>query len=524
MPKKVLYIKIARIDQNGNDLTNTLESLSQITIPLTSAGNKTYKILTRADFPTYYLFQIDLDNTPDAATLPSTTSTTLDYTFTGSLDSQTTGSGNIIGRFLIKTGTGPQIATDFYNSEQQRVEINTLPREDIYISVGTTSSPFSPFKATVQYPSVEYAESASVELFQLSSPYTPNNAVQLTFNPVLLRGVTTSISRSVSVPRANINPGDIFFLGVKETGSVQSTAGAHVVLNNNDGSKYTGQFYITSSAATGPELENIVEPYLVRKFTNSDCDVLINNASQYQENPFLQDLDFSSGTIVPVNYNQIVSGSAQKATVPESMFTMGGMINPNNSAINSTPRYNVDNSSYTSQVSAGCFVAYWKTLFLNEPTTSKYYAVASLKYLISPQEELLEINSEPEMVDLIRRNFGSNANPLPETGAASFYGEPNGPSRTSTVSFENTGSSNLVSLLLGNESPAEFRGFSYVLPFAGTVNLLVYTSGSQNPGVLGTDAGGGLIFPSDITLTSHKDLPNRARQILTENNIIPPQK
>ena len=37
MAKKVLYIKIARIDQNGNDLTNTLESLTQITIPYTSA-------------------------------------------------------------------------------------------------------------------------------------------------------------------------------------------------------------------------------------------------------------------------------------------------------------------------------------------------------------------------------------------------------------------------------------------------------------------------------------------------------
>ena len=47
MANRVEYIKIARIDQNGNDLTNTLESLTQITIPLTSAGNKTYKIFYR---------------------------------------------------------------------------------------------------------------------------------------------------------------------------------------------------------------------------------------------------------------------------------------------------------------------------------------------------------------------------------------------------------------------------------------------------------------------------------------------
>ena len=34
-----------RIDQNGNDLTNTLEALTQIKIPYTGAGDKVYKIL-----------------------------------------------------------------------------------------------------------------------------------------------------------------------------------------------------------------------------------------------------------------------------------------------------------------------------------------------------------------------------------------------------------------------------------------------------------------------------------------------
>ena len=105
MAKKVLYIKIARIDQNGNDLTNTLESLTQITIPYTTSGNKTYKILTRADFPTYYLFQVDLPTSPDASTNPNTSVTTLDYDCSGSLDDFTTGSGNVIGQFPLLAGS-----------------------------------------------------------------------------------------------------------------------------------------------------------------------------------------------------------------------------------------------------------------------------------------------------------------------------------------------------------------------------------------------------------------------------------
>ena len=44
MSGRIQYIKIARIDGNGNDLTNTLESLSTIVLPL-STGNKEYKIV-----------------------------------------------------------------------------------------------------------------------------------------------------------------------------------------------------------------------------------------------------------------------------------------------------------------------------------------------------------------------------------------------------------------------------------------------------------------------------------------------
>ena len=332
MPKKVLYIKIARIDQNGNDLTNTLESLTQITIPYTTSGNKTYKILTRSDFPTYYLFEVDLPISPDASTNPNTSVTTLDYAFSGSFEDNVTASGQFPSFVPLLSGTGPQIATDFYNSEQQRVEINTMPKKDIHISVGSAASAFTPFEATVAA-GASFSDSASIELYKLSPPYSPSNATRLTFNPIVVRG-TTLISRSVSIPKADITPGDTIFLGVEETGSVLAANGAQVLFSNDGGGKFTGQFYITSSAAQGSELENIVEPYLVRRFTNSDCDVLINNANQYEENPFLQDLDFSSGTIVPVNYDQIVAGTAQKATVPESMFTMGGMLNPNNSAVN----------------------------------------------------------------------------------------------------------------------------------------------------------------------------------------------
>ena len=57
MAKKVQYIKIARIDQNGNDLTNTLEALTQITIPYTSgASPAVYPIESTTRYRDYFFW------------------------------------------------------------------------------------------------------------------------------------------------------------------------------------------------------------------------------------------------------------------------------------------------------------------------------------------------------------------------------------------------------------------------------------------------------------------------------------
>ena len=504
MPKKVLYIKIARIDQNGNDLTNTLESLTQITIPYTTSGNKTYKILTRSDFPTYYLFEVDLPISPDASTNPNTSVTTLDYAFSGSFEDNVTASGQFPSFVPLLSGTGPQIATDFYNSEQQRVEINTMPKKDIHISVGSAASAFTPFEATVAA-GASFSDSASIELYKLSPPYSPSNATRLTFNPIVVRG-TTLISRSVSIPKADITPGDTIFLGVEETGSVLAAGGAQVLFSNDGGSKFNGLFYITSSAAQGAELENIVEPYLERKFTNSDCDVLINNVDQYQDNPFLQDLDFSSGTIVPVNYDQIVAGTAQKATVPESMFTMGGMLNPNNSAVNQVDRYNISGSSYFGQTTGGTFACYYSSHTVGGGTS--YISTFILKYIITPDGEAIEITVDDDTDTFLERLFGSKANPA-GLEQNNLYGEDDANVNIRAIPFSGS----------VDDGNMEYRGRSLVQQLGSNMVLKAISKGTIPAG----NPGPGIVFPASIALTSHADLPSRARQILTENNVIPPE-
>ena len=64
MAGDVKYVKIARIDGNGNDLTTTLESLSNIVLPL-STGNKVYRIGNRTRYRTYFLFYVIAPNRVD---------------------------------------------------------------------------------------------------------------------------------------------------------------------------------------------------------------------------------------------------------------------------------------------------------------------------------------------------------------------------------------------------------------------------------------------------------------------------
>ena len=48
---------------------------------------------------------------------------------------------------------------------------------------------------------------------------------------------------------------------------------------------------------------------------------MINNADAYTPNPFLQDLDYSTNALVPINIERVISGSAEKGTVPELYYT-----------------------------------------------------------------------------------------------------------------------------------------------------------------------------------------------------------
>tara|TARA_R110001592_G_scaffold187886_2_gene432822 strand:- start:28 stop:2205 length:2178 start_codon:yes stop_codon:yes gene_type:complete len=306
MANRVEYIKIARIDQNGNDNTITLESLSKLTIPYSNGNNAVYPIESITRRRDFFLYQVGPANfTPNP-----NDSGSLSYDFTGSLGGNSTeidlGVGGVAVPFPTVTGTGSSVSF-LYNTLEDKIELGTYPEKAIHIKT----------------PSFSVTSSAEVfvDLYKADAFYTPSSIIKLTNTPAIQGGsIKGPFTREVSVS-GSAYPGDTFFLGASAN-SFPFAGGPFVKVGQVDGSKLNPLFiFITSSAESGPNIETIPEPFLTSQFYGGDCDVLLNNINQYQSNPFLQDLDYSTNPNVPVNFQLIISGTAARGTVPESYYT-----------------------------------------------------------------------------------------------------------------------------------------------------------------------------------------------------------
>ena len=308
MANRVEYIKISRIDENGNNLTNTLESLNQLTIPYSNGNNAVYPIESITRYSDYFLYQVGPANyTPNSADAGK-----LEYKFTSSVSTSTISryfgflDASAFAFYTIPLTTPTNDPFGFYNPNNGSYVFDTYSQKDLTLEITSSLLNNSSLFTTTRV-SVFVVDPVSV---------TPNDI--LSQNGMLateLYGLfgTYPFNKTVTIPSESIAPGNEIRLilsnggGGAGTRSIKFDPGA--------------EFKISSTAATGPTLSTIPEPYLTSKFYGGDCDVLLNNVELYQENPFLQDLDYSTNPNVPVNFQLIISGTAARGTVPESYYT-----------------------------------------------------------------------------------------------------------------------------------------------------------------------------------------------------------
>jgi hypothetical protein len=90
----------------------------------------------------------------------------------------------------------------------------------------------------------------------------------------------------------------------------------------NDSSPETSIAVAANSSSAGSGFSYIDSQFSV----NTDCDPLLNNATEFRPNEWLQDVDYSVNAITPINFDQLINFTATKATVPQSNYTQLGFV------------------------------------------------------------------------------------------------------------------------------------------------------------------------------------------------------
>ena len=308
----IQYIKIARIDKNGIDNTTALETLSTLVLPSGSSFTE-YKILSKTRYQNYFLYYVQ---PPDRNNIPNEITSSLNYDLTGSLGGTTLfdlGVGGVA--FPIPTTTATGSSSSFlYNSSQQKIQLLTYPQKDLHLKTNSffvTSSDNGVF----------------VELYRADSSLSPSSIVRLTNNTQInAGGFKGPFTREATITGSLT--GDVFFLGATAN-SFPISGGPFIKVGVVDGSKLEPMnLFVTSSAATGDALRTIIEPNFTSKFFDEDCDVLQNNATQGIPNNLLQKVDYSTDAMNPVNFEALISGTAETVDIPQSHFEISSILNP----------------------------------------------------------------------------------------------------------------------------------------------------------------------------------------------------
>jgi len=70
---------------------------------------------------------------------------------------------------------------------------------------------------------------------------------------------------------------------------------------------------------SGPNI--VLEPYIKKDFLVSNCNPIYGSATDIRPGTLYQDVDYSSNATTPVNFGQLISGSATKANIPDSNYS-----------------------------------------------------------------------------------------------------------------------------------------------------------------------------------------------------------
>ena len=301
----VIYIKIARKDNQGNDNTLSLQELNNIRLKFSDAGIVDYPIANVTEYSDYYLYQIFRTNITSSAD-----DNIRNYRFSASAYTPP---------FSVLVSGDSSVDIDLYTSE---------PFD--YLNYFNTSSGIYTFGDT------------------------PNVKIIYTASILVSTGGTRTVGFSLTPPTGSAIASTSTNVNGTATLTIQGTASflentqlllrfANDSAPGQDATISNIQWQFTQSFTPNSSSNlTILEPYLESEFEYSDCNVLLNNADQNQIGSFFRRVLYDNGSIIPSNFQEILSQSAEYAEVKDYNYTARAQIYPRYNGVKTTsPDFNL---------------------------------------------------------------------------------------------------------------------------------------------------------------------------------------
>lgn len=305
--KGVKYLKINKIDANGDDFGQRLQQANNIRINYSDVGNTLYSILTTQDQGDSYLMGvIPQENTSsegrfgfslEASRSYNTNSPTLNPVWSADVapfyNSFFFGMGN--------AGTATGDATDFYSSgnstyRSASYEFRRSPNENLnlFFSCSIINNTVSDSELTVRViinNSLGQSVTESV-LFVLTCVGSSTSTQEITY----------------SLPEVMTSQGNVLTI-FGESDAVAPLSASYAEFK-----------IIADSIDTPTEPPISISPENI-EFVNSDYNAVFGNATTPRYSSIFQDVDYSTGNITPTNINVLTNGTAVKAPVQDSNYS-----------------------------------------------------------------------------------------------------------------------------------------------------------------------------------------------------------
>lgn len=286
------YIKIPRIDANGRDNTIRLQELKTIRIKFSDIGVVEFFIQSISEFRDYYLYRVSRST----AVNDTDDNQVLSYDLDARINSYTAGPGE-------NQETSPQ--QDAFWSGLRVTGWTTVPVD--------TRSYFNQSTGVYNigdYPNVSLTASFNGDAGQdLSEPASRVWAAIL-LNGFPIGGAEGPINQNSDFDFSRsftLNQNDTLAFGLATAGGL---SGGFIPVT-----QVTGSLTQSVDPVTATEDLIVLDPSFDVKFNGSNCDVLYGNVDGTAINTFYMDVDYAYQQTSPINFQQILSGSATKAEI-----------------------------------------------------------------------------------------------------------------------------------------------------------------------------------------------------------------